>query len=144
MKTFLRLQVLFLFLFPNVSKVEEFTIDIHRMEPRRWASQSVAPGYSLALRNDSVFVDLPYRGVLHLPTMEETLPRFAAPVTDFSAKKNRKGRQEFRFQTRHNAVSYRFRIRITPDGNAQISLSPSHAETIGYEGTLTTILTPNP
>lgn len=131
-----------LFLLPHATHAEEFVIDIHSMEPRRWASQSVAPGYNLALRNDSVFVALPYRGLLHLPTMEETLPEFSAPVTQFSTKKNRKGGVELRFQARHNSVSYRFRIKIFPNGTARISLSPSHAESIGYEGTLSTENTP--
>ncbi len=144
MKPFSRLLVLCLSLsfIPFTAKAEGFVIDVFRMEPRRWASQSVAPGYSLSLRNDSVFVDLPYRGVLHQPGMDEILPRFAAPVTDFSRKKNRKGGVELRFKTRHNSLSYRFRIRFSSNGTAYIFLTPSHAESIGYEGALSMENTP--
>ena len=71
-----------------------FVVEVERMEPNRWASQSLPPGYCVKLCNDSVFVDLPYRGVAHWPQMEQTVPRFAAGVRGFSVRKGKKGRVE--------------------------------------------------
>ena len=86
----------FMLLFPvsahsqDTFSPDEFTISISQMEPQRWASRSVAYGYSLSLRNDSVSVDLPYMGVAHLPRLGETLPRFTAPVSAFSVPRERR------------------------------------------------------
>ena len=111
-----------------------FTISIRQMEPQCWASRSVAYGYSLSLHNDTVSVDLPYIGVAHLPRLGETLPRFAAPVSGLSVRKGKKGRVEVSFRAAHADVWYNFRVSARPDGNAYIYLSPSHAESIRYEG----------
>ena len=112
----------------------QFTISIRQMEPQRWASRSVAYGYSLSLRGDSVSVDLLYMGVAHLPRFGETLPRFTAPVSAFSVRKGRKGRVEVSFRAAHADAWYAFRITARPDGSAHVYLSPYHAESIRYEG----------
>lgn len=111
-----------------------FTVRVSRMEPQRWASRSVAYGYSLTLRNDSVSVDLPYMGVAHLPRLGDTLPRFTAPVSAFSVRKGRKGRVEVSFRAFHADSWYTIRVSARPDSRAGIFLSPSHAESIRYEG----------
>ena len=130
----------FMLLFPvsahsqDTFSPDEFTISISQMEPQRWASRSVAYGYSLSIHNDSVSVDLPYMGVAHLPRLGETLPRFTAPVSAFSVRKGKKGRVEVGFRAAHADAWYTFRITARPDGRAHIHLSLSYAESIRYEG----------
>ena len=130
----------FMFLIPvatlsqDTFSPDEFTISIRQMAPQRWASRSVAYGYSLSLHNDSVSVDLPYMGVAHLPRLGETLPHFTAPVSAFSVRKGKKGRVEVCFRAAHADAWYTFRITARPDGRAHIHLSPSYAESIRYEG----------
>lgn len=113
----------------------EFVIHVSCMEPKRWSSRTLDFGYNLSLQNDSVTVRLPYMGVAYRARVEETLPQFSAPVSDFTVRQRRKGRVEVRFRTFHTDACYTFRIIACPDGSAGVYLSPSHAESISYQGT---------
>ena len=93
-------------------------------------------GYSLALRNDTVAVHLPYMGVVHQADMENDGLNFERPIETFQTGKGRKGRTLVAFTCRRGIISYLFHLTVFPNGRVDIRLSPSNADSIGYDGEL--------
>jgi len=106
------------------------------MLPRRWSGRSVMYGYSLELRNDSVFCHLPYLGVAQQADFDTDGLNFEKPITNYNIKKGKKKRLIVEFTCRKSFVDYLFSVTLFPDGDATIYLIPSNADNITYEGEL--------
>ena len=111
-----------------------FEVEVAYMDPLRWSPRSVSYGYSLAVNNDSVTVHLPYMGVAYQTDMDNDGLNFERPIESFFMGKGKKGRILLSFSCRKGFISYLFRLTIYPNGKADIHLSPSNADAVGYEG----------
>ena len=61
---------------------------------------------------------------------------FERPIETFQTGKGRKGRTLVAFTCRRGIISYLFHLTVFPNGRVDIRLSPSNADSIGYDGEL--------
>ena len=116
--------------------VRQFAVSINYMDPLRWSSRPVGYGYELAVSGDTVSLHLPYMGVVHQASMENEGLNFAQPIEAFQCRPGRKGRTEVMLACRRGFVSYLLRLTVYPNGRVSVHLSPSNADSIGYDGEL--------
>ena len=116
---------------------QNFRIEVDYMFPRRWSARSLDYGYSLELRNDSVIGHLPYMGVAYQADFDTDGLNFEKPITRYNIKKGKKNRLQIGFFCRKSIVDYQFIVTLFPNGKASIYMNPSNAESISYDGELT-------
>ena len=116
---------------------QNFRIEVDYMFPRRWSARSLDYGYSLELKNDSVICHLPYMGVAYQADFDTDGLNFEKPITRYNIKKGKKNRLQIGFFCRKSIVDYQFIVTLFPNGKATIYMNPSNAESINYDGELT-------
>ena len=113
---------------------ENICIDVNYMMPQRYPTRAVTD-FSLCLKGDTVISHLPYMGQAHRPTLGNTDGlRFKLPIKDKTTKPGKKGKTIIRFSYTNSSATYDFKIEAYPDGGAYISLTPSLADRISYNG----------
>lgn len=114
-----------------------FKIEVGHMSPTAYRSRTLDAGYTLEVRNDSVFCHLPYIGQAYgaQPAGWDGL-EFDTTVRDWEAREGKKGSRIIRFRCSHDATAYVFDITLHPDGRADIEITPSTAQRISYGGRL--------
>lgn len=113
-----------------------FKVDVWEMLPLRYQSRMLSSGYSVDVHNDSVFCYLPYMGQVQTPEFENSGLTFERPLLAFKSVKGKKGKTNIAFVCRKNMVTYQFNLTVYPNGRCSIRLTPSNADSIGYEGEL--------
>lgn len=111
-------------------------IEVTDMNPLRFQSKNLSPGYTLQLRNDSAIVRLPYMGEVFVPSMnfDERLD-YELPYTDYKTYRNKKDTAtEYRFKVRRGIIDYQFLLTVYDEGKAYIDLIPSNATSCSYTG----------
>lgn len=109
-----------------------FRLNVSQMQPTSYPSKSVSYGYSVAVRNDSAFVYLPYMGRVYRPILNDDGLNFSLPVDGFKVSEKRKGAQRIEFSVRKQSVRYDFALTVYPNGTADIFLRPDNAQNISY------------
>ncbi len=112
----------------------DFEIRVEVMCPHAYSPKYVSYGYSLALRNDSAFVYLPYMGRVYQPVLNDNGLQFVSPVKNFTVEEKRNGELIISFAAKNGAVNCRFQITVRENEDANIFLSPSNAQSISYDG----------
>ena len=110
----------------------DFRLNVSQMLPSGYPSKAVSYGYSVAVRNDSAFVHLPYMGRVYRPVLNDDGLNFALPVDDFKVKEGKKGAKRVEFSVRKQSVRYDFALMVYPNGSADIFLHPDNAQSISY------------
>jgi hypothetical protein len=119
-------------------KSPHFKVDITDMNPLRFQSKNLSPGFTMELRNDSAIVYLPYMGEVFTPSMnpDERLD-YAQPYTDFKSFRNKKGTADcYRFKVKRGTIVYNFLVTKYDEGKIYIDLIPSNATACSYTGNL--------
>ena len=109
-------------------------VDVRYMEPLRWSPRSVSYGYSLTIVGDSVYVHLPYMGVVHQHDMENDGLNFEKPLQAMQVTRGKKGRAILSFSCRKGFIDYYFKLTLYPNGKAYLRLMPSNADAVSYDG----------
>lgn len=114
---------------------QRFTIDVDRALPMSGSSINLTSPYSLEMRGDSVISYLPYYGRAYsLPYGGGDGMRFTKTVNDYRCAFNKKGTAEIKFTARTDDDTYRFDIRVYPNGSSSIQVLPTNKQTISYDG----------
>lgn len=111
---------------------QNFRLAVSQMMPSAYPSRTVSYGYSVAVRNDSAFVYLPYMGRVYRPVMNDDGLNFALPVEKFNVEDKGKGTRRIAFSVRKQAVRYDFVLTVYANGTADIFLRPDNAQSISY------------
>ena len=113
----------------------EFTADISSMMPMAYQPQYGLSGFSFAMRNDSVFLHLPYMGQVYNPTYDNEGLNFDEACQDISIKptKKKNGRK-IDLKLKHGFVNYRFQITMWDNNSLDILMQPSNAQSCNYGG----------
>ena len=115
--------------------LNHFRGEIESIYPVRFASSSVPYGYYLELRNDSVFVDMPYMGEVFMPSLHSDGLTFAHHYkTDRIKTNKKKTRLYITFHTQHYNIVYLFRLTIYCDNTFYLTVVPSNAQACSYTG----------
>lgn len=118
-----------------------FCIDVFTMIPQRFSSRSVND-YSLCLKGDSVWCNLPYMGRAYSTSYsEQDSPlSFNLPISnkEVQQKSGKKPKTTISFTCHKATITYRFKIELLPKGSAYINIIPSNADGISYKGDYTT------
>ena len=114
-----------------------FKLDVLRAMPSGGKSIPLTHDYSLAVKSDSVFSDLPYFGRAYsLPYGGGEGLRFEAPLTGYKQQAGRKGKTSVSFNAKTEEDTYVFNIEFFPDGRAHIRVNPNNRQGIGFSGAL--------
>ncbi len=118
-----------------------FCIDVFTMIPQRFSSRSVND-YSLCLKGDSVWCNLPYMGRAYSTSYsEQDSPlSFNLPISnkEVQQKSGKKPKTTVSFTCHKATITYTFKIELLPKGSAYINIIPSNADGISYKGDYTT------
>lgn len=118
-------------------KEQAFRIRITQMYPQYRRSIPITSYFSLTLRHDSVFSDLPYFGeayVAQLPNDRGLI--FEAPVQELKFTPAKKGKTEISFQARHNSDIFTYYVTLWNNGLADIRVQAVQRQSISYHGEL--------
>lgn len=114
-----------------------FRIRVTQMYPQNRRSIPLTTYFSLELRNDSVFSDLPYFGeayVAQFPTDHGLV--FEAPVKELEFKSGKKGETRISFQTRRYSDIFTYHITLWNNGSTDIRVQAMQRQSIAYHGEL--------
>lgn len=118
----------------NAQKIE-FKADINEMSPMSFPARSGLTDFSFEMRNDSVFVHLPYMGEVYNPTYNNEGLNFDAPFVGLSVKPTKKkDGQLIEFSLKHDIVNYRFNVTLWDNNRIDIFMQPSNAQSCNYMG----------
>ncbi|MEG0462336.1 MAG: DUF4251 domain-containing protein [Bacteroides sp.] len=114
-----------------------FKIDVSRAYPQGGRSVQLSPSYSLELRNDSVFSNLPYYGRAYsIPYGGGDGLRFNAPLETYKMETKKNNAIKITFITRSKEDRFDFFIQIFPNGTAAIDVSMQQRQSISFSGEL--------
>lgn len=114
-----------------------FKIDVSRAYPQGGKSVQLSPSYSIELRNDSVFSNLPYYGRAYsIPYGGGDGLRFDAPLETYKMETKKSDATKIAFTTRSKEDRFDFRIRIFSNGTATIDVSMQQRQSISFAGEL--------
>ena len=111
-----------------------FRVDIDYMIPQRYTSRPVMD-FSLEMRGDTIEVHLPYIGEVYTPSFTTDGLNFTEPVKGLKQGQDKKGNHVITFETKHDIVTYTFRLTLSDGGDIHVSLHPSNAQYCSYSGT---------
>lgn len=114
--------------------VDCFCIDLSIMSPATFSSRVLSSGYYLGLRNDSVFLCMPYMGKVYQPGFDCDGLCFSLPVNRRLAVVKDNGDVCVEFFVKKSAGRYKFVVTAYEDGRADIYLKPDHAQSVYYGG----------
>lgn len=114
---------------------KDFLFEPNMMHPQQFQSRIVDPGYYLRCLNDTIECHLPYMGVAYTAPVDGNGLVFRAPLQNWNEKEGKKGKKILTFETSKNAVeNFRVQITLFKNGNADLRLRPSNAQSISYSG----------
>lgn len=112
-----------------------FTIEVNRALPTGGRSVNLTTLYSLEMRGDSVVSYLPYYGRAYsAPYGGGGGLIFTKPITGLESAYSKKGVAQLKFETRTDDDTYRFDIKIYPNGSASLHVIPTNKQGITYQG----------
>lgn len=114
-----------------------FTIHVEQMHPQSVRSRVLNSYYSLELRNDTVFSDLPYFGEAYSAVLGGGKGLvFDAPISDLEITPEKKGKTRVRFTTKNEEDVYTYTLIFWENGSATINVQPMRRQFISYIGHL--------
>ena len=120
---------------PAVAETWPLRINIWNVCPASYPSYQVHDNYFINIKQDSIDMSLPYMGrVYQLAYGSRDGLTFKAPLQNMEKNTDKKKRTTLRFTVDNEGIHYRFRIQLNEQGTARISLQPSNAQSIQYDG----------
>jgi hypothetical protein len=97
--------------------------------------------FQLSVAGDKVEVFLPYYGSAEQRnayssdyTTEDGVLDFFVPYSDYEITQNKKGNWIILFEAQTDDDSYRFRIEVTPTGEARLTVVPAQRQNMSFKG----------
>lgn len=114
-----------------------FTIHVEQMYPQSGRARTLSSYFSLEIRNDTVFSNLPYFGEAYSAVLGSSKGLvFDATLSDLEITPEKKGKTKVRFTTRNEEDVYTYTITLWENGSANIYVQPMRRQSISYIGHL--------
>ena len=122
----------------NVTKAlneRNYKISILRMNPMRGSSRSVSYGYSVEVRNDTLFSDLPYFGrAYNVPYGGGKGLNFSHPIENYQEYQKKNGQRHIEIGLTNEEDTYLYTIEVFDNGNSSVEVWSRQRERIYYTG----------
>lgn len=116
---------------------ENYRIDINTAYPRRGRMIPLTSIYSVTIRNDSVFSQLPYFGRAYsIPYGGGQGLMFNAPIDQYTMSMGKRRAAKINFTAKSPEDQFRFRITIYSNGSSSIDVDMQNRESISFSGDL--------
>lgn len=116
---------------------ENYRIDINTAYPRRGRMIPLTSIYSVTIRNDSVFSQLPYFGRAYsIPYGGGQGLMFNAPIDQYTMSMGKRGTAKINFTAKSPEDQFKFRITIYSNGSSSIDVDMQNRESISFSGDL--------
>lgn len=113
----------------------KYYIAVSRMYPPRGASKSLSYGYSVEVRNDSLFSYLPYFGRAYdIPYGGGKGLDFSAPICNYQESQPKSGQCHIEIGVKNEEDTYLYSFDIFDNGSATINVQSRQRERINYSG----------
>ena len=112
-----------------------YKISINRMFPMQGASRSVSYGYSVTVKNDSLFSYLPYFGRAYdVPYGGGKGLSFDAPIGHYHEIQSNNGSRQIDIELKNEEDNYTYHITVFDNGSSSIEVQARKRERISYSG----------
>ena len=112
-----------------------YKISVNRMVPMNGANRSVSYGYSVEVRNDSLFSYLPYLGrAYQVPYGGGKGLTFDAPIDHYQESKMKNGSRKIDIELKNEEDVYTYHISIFDNGSSSIDVQSRQRDPISYSG----------
>lgn len=117
---------------------KSFTYRVQSVSPMKAGTRQLNPGYSLAVKGDTLVVNLPYFGRVYQPTLSSDGGfNFTSYVFDYEIKPRKKGGWNVSIKTKDLSSSQRqFNLTVSKSGSTSMTVVCSDRESISYYGVL--------
>ena len=113
----------------------EYKISINRMLPMQGGSKNVSYGYSVEVRNDSLFSYLPYfGGAYEVPYGGGKGLSFDAPIVHYQETKAKNGSRQIAIELKNDEDNYTYSITVFDNGSSSIDVQARKRERISFTG----------
>ena len=112
-----------------------YKISIDHMYPMKGGSKSVSFGYTIEVRNDSLFSYLPYIGrAYQIPYGGGKGLNFSERIGSYQETQRKNGLQHIEIGVKNDEDTYLYTIEVWDNGKSQIDVQPRQRERISYSG----------
>ena len=122
----------------NVTKAlneRNYKISVLRMNPMRGSSRSVSYGYSVEVRNDTLFSYLPYFGrAYNVPHGGGKGLNFSHPIENYQEYQKKNGQRHIEIGLTNEEDTYLYTIEVFDNGNSSVEVWSRQRERIFYTG----------
>lgn len=110
-------------------------ISVRSMNPFRYASRTVAYGYYLEIKGDTLESCLPYMGQVHqTAAISPEGLNFEAPIIGYSETRPKKGLTRIELSVRTREDLYHYILEIYDSGSAFIRVRGQNRDSISFDG----------
>lgn len=116
-------------------EAKSYTIRVNTAFPNGWRSISLDSRYSLQVKGDSVYCNMPYFGrAYRLPYGGGEGLIFDGLSSDYTIKDGKKGSKEIKFAVRTMEDMYNFILTIFPNGSSSVKVFSNNKQSIDFSG----------
>ena len=113
----------------------QYTINVDMMFPRRGRAVHVSSDYSVQVKGDTLISYLPYFGrAYNVPYGGGKGLNFAAPIRDYQAAKDSKGRTQVIIKVDNEEDILNYTLDIFSNGKTSVDVMAREREPISYNG----------
>ena len=113
----------------------QYKIAIARMYPMNGPSKTVTYGYSVEVKNDSLFSYLPYFGrAYNVPYGGGKGLNFSAPIGSYQEKVAKNGKRRIEIGLTNEEDTYLYILEVFDNGSSTVSVMSRQREQISYSG----------
>ena len=113
----------------------QYKIAIARMYPMNGPSKTVTYGYSVEVRNDSLFSYLPYFGrAYNVPYGGGKGLNFSAPIGSYQEEVAKNGKRRIEIGLTNEEDTYLYILEVFDNGSSTVSVMSRQREQISYSG----------
>ena len=121
----------------NALNNRDYKIVIDRMYPMRSSSRHVSFGYSVEVRNDSLFSYLPYFGrAYNMPYGGGKGLNFSEAIGSYQEYMKRNGQRHIEIGVTNDEDTYLYTIEVFDNGSSSVEVRGRQRERISYSGHL--------
>ena len=112
-----------------------FKISVNRMIPMSGSGRNVSYGYSVEVKNDSLFSNLPYFGrAYQVPYGGGKGLTFDAPITHYQESQKKNGSRQIDIEVKNEEDTYNYHMTVYDNGSSSINVQAREREGISYSG----------
>ncbi len=110
-------------------------INVHSMNPFRYASRTVSYGFFLELKGDTLVSCLPYMGQVYQNAAVNTEGlNFEAPIISYQESRPKKNMTRIELEVRTKEDNYHYILEIYDTGTAYIRVRCQNRDNINFDG----------